>query len=289
MAGGAEDLAAVVEQDGACGGLHVQDGGDPVDGRRGAVGHVGGDEGPVVPVGELEQAGPGTVAHDDAGGAASVVADLADGVQEGVEPCGGVDVSRVGSCRGSGQAFDAGFVALQEEPVGLVGDGLDNAGLDEAGGLRVVGGFVADGGEDGNLVGVHVHFAQVGVGFRDPGAFGDDGRVQPVLDVGDAGHWPVAADGAADAGLAEDERVGRDGLGRVEGGAGPQAFLAGAGGDDVGGVRHGGVPVPHGASGTCPGMRRPCSCWLMSRCSCSRAGLPGPWRGWHGLHAAEVI
>lgn len=138
-------------------------------------------------------------------------------------------------------------------------------------------------------MGVHVHFAQVGVGFRDPGAFGDDGRVQPVLDVGDAGHGPVAADGAADAGLAEDERVGRDGLGRVEGGAGPQAFLAGAGGDDVGGVRHGGVPVPHGASGTCPGMRRPCSCWLMSRCSCSRAGLPGPWRGWHGLHAAEIM
>lgn len=45
LAGGAEHLAAVVEQDGACGGLHVQDDGDPVDGWRGAVGHVGGVQG----------------------------------------------------------------------------------------------------------------------------------------------------------------------------------------------------------------------------------------------------
>ena len=45
LAGGAEHLAAVVEQDGACGGLHVQDDGDPVDGWRGAVGRVGGVQG----------------------------------------------------------------------------------------------------------------------------------------------------------------------------------------------------------------------------------------------------
>ena len=45
LAGGAEDLNAVIERNGACGGLHVQDDGDPVDCWRGAVGHVGGDEG----------------------------------------------------------------------------------------------------------------------------------------------------------------------------------------------------------------------------------------------------
>ena len=45
LAGGAEDLAAVVERDGACGGLHVQDDGDFVDGWLRAFGHVDGNEG----------------------------------------------------------------------------------------------------------------------------------------------------------------------------------------------------------------------------------------------------